>query len=384
MNLSGILRGIRNRPLSKHQMESTFIDRTMNEPRSRSGGELQISVIVPVRNGRTHLPRCLEALSRSEYASFEVIVVDDCSTDVTPQIAEHYGTRCLRTPRTMGPGGARNLGAHSADGEILAFVDADVVLPPSALRLIAEDFERDADLAAVFGSYDDQPAWRSFVSQYKNLMHHYVHQISNESAATFWAGCGAIRKTVFEEFGGFDGAKYGPPSIEDIALGLELGRRGRRILLDKRVQVKHLKRWTVRNLLRADILYRAVPWSQLILNSRQLPRDLNLTYSSRASSLLTGVLTVACMLLGLTLIGLVHLPTAPLLSATTFLCLLLLLLNWDVYRFFVRKRGWWFAARSVLVHWFYYLYSGVTFFVCAADHFLRLPFSSAHKAKLQE
>jgi len=355
----------------------------MNESRCQSGGAFRISVVVPARNGRTHLPRCLEALTRSEYANFEVIVVDDCSTDTTSQIAEHYGARCLRTPRTMGPGGARNQGANSADGDILAFVDSDVVLPPGALCLIAEAFEGHADLAAVFGSYDDRPAWQTFVSQYKNLMHHYVHQISNESAATFWAGCGAIRKTVFEEFSGFDGAKYTAPSIEDIALGLELARCGRRILLDKRLQVKHLKRWTVRNLLRADIFYRAVPWSQLILNSHRLPRDLNLTYSSRMSSLLTGLLTAVLMLLALTLTGLMHMSTGFLLAATAFLSLLLLLLNRDVYLFFVRKRGWWFAIRSVLAHWCYYLYSGVTFFLCAADHFLRLPFSSRHRAGLQ-
>jgi hypothetical protein len=214
-------------------------------------------------------------------------------------------------------------------------------------------------------------------------MHHYVHQISSESAATFWAGCGAIRKAVFEEFSGFDGAKYTAPSIEDIALGLELARCGRRILLDKRLQAKHLKRWTVHNLLRADIFYRAVPWSQLILNSRRLPRDLNLTYSSRASSVLTGLLTLVLMSLAVTVTGLMHLPAGLLLAATTLLCLALLLLNREVYFFFVRKRGWWFAARSVLAHWCYYLYSGVTFFLCAADHFLRLPFSSGHRARLQ-
>jgi glycosyltransferase involved in cell wall biosynthesis len=362
-------------------METPLVEITTNA--ARTGRQLRISVIVPVRNGKAHLPRCLEALSRSDYANFEVIVVDDCSTDCTPQIAEHYGARCLCTRRTMGPGGARNLGAQSADGEILAFVDADVVMPPGALRRIAENFERDPELAAVFGSYDDRPAWQTFVSQYKNLMHHYVHQISNESAATFWAGCGSIRKAVFEEFSGFDGAKYTAPSIEDIALGLELARCGRRILLDKRLQVKHLKRWTVRNLLRADIFYRAVPWSQLILNSGRLPRDLNLTYSSRASSLLTGLLTVVLMLLGLCLTRLVHLPAGVLLATIMVLCLTLLLLNRDVYRFFLRKRGWWFAARSVLAHWCYYLYSGVTFFLCVADHFLRLHFSSAHRTRLQ-
>ena len=191
---------------------------------SRLQDTLRISVIVPVRNGRLHLARCLEALARSEYADFEVIVVDDCSTDTTPEIVERYEACCLRTPRTVGPGSARNLGAQQARGEILAFIDSDVVVPPEALSLFDEDFSRDADLAAAFGSYDDTPAWPTFISQYKNLMHHYVHQISSESPDTFWAGCGAIRKCVFDEAGGFDGARYTTPSIEDIALGLQLAK----------------------------------------------------------------------------------------------------------------------------------------------------------------
>ena len=362
-------------------MGTPCIDRTMTEGNPHSGREPRISVIVPVRNGRTHLPRCLEALSRSEYADFEVIVVNDCSTDSTPQIAEHYGAPCIGTSRTMGPGGARNLGARHAKGEILAFIDADVVLPPEALRLIDEDFRRESELAAVFGSYDDVPAWTTFVSQYKNLMHHYVHQSSKESAATFWAGCGAIRKAVFEEFGGFDGATYTAPSIEDIALGLELTRRGRRIRLDKGLKVKHLKRWTWRNLLRADIFLRAVPWTRLILNTRHLPRDLNLTYASRASSLLVGLLVGFCVLLLLIGGGLIRIRPVAVLAFIPFIGILLLLLNWDVYRFFVRKRGWWFAARAVLAHWFYYLYSGFTFFLCTAIHFVRLPFSVHPQAK---
>jgi glycosyltransferase involved in cell wall biosynthesis len=325
----------------------------------------------------------LEALGRSEYNQFEVIVVDDCSTDNTPQIAERYGARSIRTPRTTGPGAARNLGARHADGEVLVFVDADVVMPPEGLRLIAEDFRADPELAAVFGSYDEAPAWPTFISQYKNLMHRYVHQTSSELAATFWAGCGAMRKSVFEEFGGFDAAKYAVPSIEDIALGLELARAGRRIRLDKRLAVKHLKRWTVRSLLRADILHRAIPWAQLILSSRHLPRDLNLTYASRASSLLVGLLAIGCVLLPFSLGSVIRMRPAILLGAMTFFAFLLLWLNRDVYRFFQRKRGWWFAARAVVAHWAYYLYSGVTFFVCTVMHFLRLPFSSTRKASVR-
>lgn len=372
--------GLSEVKLLRNDVRLACIGTVMVEQNSGLGVALRISVIVPVRNGRMHLARCLEALARSEHADFEVIVVDDCSTDNTPQIAERYGARYVRTSQTLGPGGARNLGAQYAEGEILAFIDADVVVPPEALRLIAEDFCRDPDLAAVFGSYDENPAWPTFVSQYKNLMHHYVHQTSSESAGTFWAGCGAIRKAVFEEFGGFDGARYKVPSIEDVALGLQLVRGGRRILLDKRLKGRHLKRWTFRSLLRDDILYRAVPWSQLILNARYLPRDLNLTYSSRTSALLVGLFVGACALVSLSFGGLARVPLVPLFGGMALIIAVLLLLNWDVYRFFLYKRGWWFAARAVVLHWFYYLYSGVTFFCCALVHFASLPFATAQSA----
>ncbi|MGC2112582.1 MAG: glycosyltransferase family A protein [Candidatus Korobacteraceae bacterium] len=345
--------------------------------------DLRLSVIVPARNAHLHLSRCLDALSRSDYLNCEVIVVDDCSTDITPQIAARYGARCLHTPQTLGPAGARNLGARSAAGEILVFVDADVVVPPDALSRIADDFARDPELAAVFGSYDDQPAWTTFISQYKNLMHHYVHQMASESATTFWAGCGAMRKSVFEEFHGFDAETYTTPSIEDIALGLELVQQGRTIRLDKKIEVKHLKRWTARNLLRADILYRAIPWTRLILTSRQLPRDLNLTYASRASSLLVGLLSVGLVLLPFSISGLLPRRPAPLLAAIALIAVALVLLNLDVYRFFLRKRGWWFAARAVVAHWVYYLYSGITFFACLAAHVLTLPLSPPRKASVR-
>ena len=336
------------------------------------GREPRLSVIVPARNARLHLPRCLDALAQSSYRNFEIVLVDDCSTDNTAEIAARYDVRSVRTPQTLGPAGARNLGAGSTSGEVLVFVDADVVVASNTLALIADDFLADPALAALFGSYDEEPAWKTFISEYKNLMHHYVHQTSSASATTFWAGCGAMRRSVFEEFGGFDAETYKAPSIEDIALGLQLAQHGRTIRLDKRIQVKHLKRWTVRNLLRADILHRAVPWTRLILSSRRLPRDLNLTYASRASSLLAGLLVLALLLLPLSLAGAVPLKAAPWFGVLGLTAIALLLLNLDVYRFFWRRRGTWFAARAVLAHWTYYFYSGLTFAFCLATH----PFSA--------
>jgi glycosyltransferase involved in cell wall biosynthesis len=334
-----------------------------------------MSVIVPVLNGCLVLSECLEAINDSEYPDFEVLVVDDYSNDSTAEIAESQGVRCIQNPHTMGPAGARNVGVQHATGDVLVFVDADVVLPPEALSLIADDFQRNPLVVAVFGSYDDAPACTTFISQYKNLLHHYIHQSSRESASTFWAGCGAIRKPVFEKFGGFDARSYPVPSIEDVALGIQFARSGLSILLDKRLTVKHLKKWSWLNLLRTDIFHRAVPWTRLILSTNHLPDDLNFDYTARASAFLVGLLTLTCVLLPFAFIRPWSAADGPLFAAAASIAILLLFLNRRLYRFFLCKRGWRFALRAVLAHWAYYLYSGVTFLVVVAEHFVRRAFS---------
>jgi len=256
-------------------------------------------------------------------------------------------------------------------------VDAEVEVPRNALELIENDFADDAQLAAVFGAYDDEPAWGDFLSQYKNLMHSYVHLKSSERAVTFWAGGGAVRREAFVEAGGFDAVRYRHPSIEDIELGYRLARSGKKIKLNKQLRVKHLKRWTVRSLLKADVLRRAVPWTQLIVETRHLPRDLNLTFGAQVSAGLVGLLSVGCMIVFLQAVHLFPMVRLPgglrgELAILAIIAITLLALNWDVYSFFARKRGWWFAVRVVPVHWFYYLYSGTVFAVCGTAALVRL------------
>jgi hypothetical protein len=147
---------------------------------------------------------------------------------------------------------------------------------------VAASFENEPELVALIGSYDDSPACPDFLSQYRNLMHHFVHQSSRQQASTFWSGCGAIRPELFLQHCGFD-ESYGRPAIEDIELGYRLQQAGCRIVLDRGIQVKHLKRWTLFDLVKTDVLDRGIPWTELILRDRRMPNDLNLQISQRIS-----------------------------------------------------------------------------------------------------
>jgi GT2 family glycosyltransferase len=313
---------------------------------------IRLSVIVPVYNDQTALHQCLAALTGSCPPGVEIIVVDDASTDDSAAVGSRPPVRLVRLTTNAGPAAARNHGAERAKGDVLLFVDSDMVLAPGAIERVARRFDEHPDVAAVFGSYDANPAARGVVSRYKNLLHHFVHQNGKSQASTFWAGCGAIRRRVFEEIGGFDAHRFRHASIEDIELGYRLRRAGYRILLDRSLQGTHLKRWTLRSLLWTDVMRRAIPWSRLILEARTPVDDLNLRRSQRLSAVLVGV---AAICLGL----------APLWSALAVLaaCALLtvIVLNRRLYGFFARRGGLAFAGSCLVLHWLSYLYSGSAF-----------------------
>ncbi len=224
----------------------------------------RLSAIVPATNAPSTLAACLAALDASAEPPDEVIVVEQAAAP--------------------GPAAARNEGAERAGGDLLVFVDADVVVHSDALARIRRAFADDEGLDAVFGSYDDTPAADGVVSGFRNLLHHHVHQTAPGQATTFWAGLGAVRKSAFEAEGGFDAARYPAPSIEDIELGMRLAASGRRIRLDPGIQGTHQKAWTVASMLHTDFARRGVPWVELLLERPGSTSTLNLGWRHRLSA----------------------------------------------------------------------------------------------------
>ncbi len=268
------------------------------------------------------------------------------------------GALSVTVPYASGPATARNAGAAVAEKEIFLFVDADVVIPPDTVQRVGEEFARHPGVAALFGSYDTSPGDPDFLSQYRNLMHHYVHQCAEEVAGTFWAGLGAIRAEAFRAIGGFDAA-YGVPCIEDIELGVRLRDAGRKIRLIKSLQGCHLKRWTPVGMLKTDLWQRGVPWMCLILARGKARTDLNIGWASRWSTLLV-YFGVALLPWGVRSIVWGGVALTALLFVVG--------LNMPFYRFLAQRRGIGFALRSIPWHLLYYLECGLAVMLALLLH----------------
>jgi hypothetical protein len=320
-----------------------------------------------VLNGRELLPKSLGALLASDLprTEWELVVVDDGSTDGTAGWAEDVADRVVRVPDgPRGPGFARNLGAKAARGDILVLIDADVCVKPNTLRRFERRFAGADDVGAVFGAYDDRPSSPDFLSQYRNLYHRYVHLRGAGEAETFWAGCGAVRRDLFLALGGFDTAAYPRPQIEDIELGYRLRDAGYRIILDPTIEGTHLKRWTLRSIVKTDLLDRGVPWMRLLLGDGPGGRREATLNVGGTEKLKTALMGVACLLL---LLGAGLREPLAALSAVVPLAVIATL-TLPLYQWFASLRGVPFALRVVPMSLLYYLLSGLAVAIALVLH----------------
>lgn len=326
-----------------------------------------ISLIMPTIDWGPTFQRCVLAAANALHQGDQLIVIFDGTAPPPPDWLLSSGATLLQTDRRQGPAAARNRAAAQARGQILWFVDADVELHADAGDRLRSAFQVDPDLAAIFGSYDADPAAPGLVSRFRNLLHHHTHTSHPGPASTFWAGCGAVRRAPFLTLGGFDAQTYPQPSIEDIDFGLRLHDAGARLLLDPAIQGTHHKHWTFGRMLHTDIRQRAIPWSRLLLKRQELPTTLNLDLAARWSAALSLLIPAAAGLLLLPLHG-----AWPAFVAMGGLALQFLI-NRSFLALLLRQGGIPLAVTGAALHALYLLYSTLSFLGVNAVESLKAP-----------
>ncbi|MDP2208913.1 MAG: glycosyltransferase family 2 protein [Bacteroidota bacterium] len=205
---------------------------------------LQVSVIIPVKNGNKTLGACLRSIKRSYFKNIEILVVDDHSTDNSVEIAESYNCKVLQSSEGDGANRARNFGAKNAKGEILIFLDSDVEVRSDTIQTIVETLET-GNVDAVVGVYSAQHRNENIVSQYKNLWIRFSYLKSPPAIDWLFGAVSGIKRDAFEKIGGFNVELLAHKGHDDIELGKRFAQANLNIALNVDVEVEHLKHYTL-------------------------------------------------------------------------------------------------------------------------------------------
>lgn len=212
-------------------------------PFSKNAEFPKISVVVCSYNGASTIRGCLDALFEVDYPNFEVIVVDDGSTDAAAQIAEKYPFRVISTPN-RGLSSARNTGMLAATGEIVAYIDDDAFPDPHWLQYLAHSFTN-TDHAGI-GGPNIPPAGDGLIAEsVANAPGGPVHVLLTDTIAEHIPGCNmAFRRDVLLEVGGCDPIYR--TAGDDVDLCWRIQETGRTIGFNPSAVVWHHRRNSVK------------------------------------------------------------------------------------------------------------------------------------------
>lgn len=302
----------------------------------------KISVVIPAKNAGKTIRKCLESIYRNNYPDFEVIVVDDGCTDNTMDIVSEFNCTRVKNNMHVGVSGARNAGASAAQGDVLVFIDSDIVVPEDAFLKMQNKIGH-PDVHAVVGALREDIMFDDFPSIYKNLWMCYTFNNLPERISLIFSSIAAIKKDVFLKLRGFD-VNYKYPNVEDNELGLRLRSSGCNIVLDKTLLAEHLKQYNYRTLLKTHYL-RTKGLVKLYNRNKIVSLARNNPTSVPNSFLLNIPLTVAFIILFLSFLfsGYVYLKVA----AVFFLLLMMLVINRYWFYFLGRRKGLSFVLKSV-------------------------------------
>lgn len=181
-----------------------------------------LSVVIPTRNRALELERCIKSIKNQTYDKYEIIIVDDNSSDETQKIIHKYKVRYIKHTKRLGQSIGKNDGAKVAKGEIVVFTDDDCIADPFWLENIVKAFHSDRDIAVVGGKILNLgktnfnihllPIWPFIAGHIKKTGRIIIFGIvssnfdSNNIQFVDWVSAGnmAIKKEAFNKVGGFD------------------------------------------------------------------------------------------------------------------------------------------------------------------------------------
>ena len=302
---------------------------------------MHISVVIPAFNSEKTLKHCLESIFNSNYKDFDVMLVNDASTDKTAEIAKSFPCKIISNKTTLGRAVAKNMGAGLAPGPVIVFIDSDVIIEKDALQITHDSFYNKPDIAAVTGVPTANNPYQNFASQYKSVYMNYIFS-KLPSAVDFLCGSvQAFNKGLFRSGSlKFSKGLY----CDDIDVGLQMNKKDMNILLNRDVKFTHMKYHSIKSLIKNNYF---VPseFAQLFLKHGSLQRSLKERRFAH-TSILQIISVIVSLAMAITALGMLskYVIFNYLMPSLIFLHLML---NLGFYFFICKKKGGVFLVKSM-------------------------------------
>tara|TARA_B100001964_G_C14259676_1_gene614601 strand:+ start:3412 stop:4383 length:972 start_codon:yes stop_codon:yes gene_type:complete len=299
-----------------------------------------ISIIIPVLNEETRINACLNSIFLSTYKDFEVILVDDGSTDDTLGHANKYEVQIYRSNKE-GPAYARNIGIKKARGDIFFFIDADVEIQPKNLQQIIDTFEQKKDISAIIGMRTKKSINKGITPNYWALWKYYMYKkTTGEYIDFFSTNRGAIKRSALEDVGGFD-TIYKKADIEDYELGYRLREKGHMIYFNKDIEVSHHFPNLISSIKKT--FRRNIYWTKIFIRRKK--------FDSVDITVDRGILAgVSFLILLLAIMGIFY---NSLIYLDILLILSFLMLNGGLFAFILKEKGFKFFIYSIGINYIF-------------------------------
>jgi glycosyltransferase involved in cell wall biosynthesis len=306
------------------------------------------------------MPQLLDSIFKQAVNDMEVIIVDDCSTDNTVEIAGKYSARVIRMEKNGGPARARNRGVQDAKGDIIFFLDSDVEVLDGTIGEVKNYFKNDPSSNCVIGLCSTEPLNNGFVPEYM-AMFEYIHLLEarDKKLSVFAPRCGAIKKDLFLKVGGYD-EKYKSADVEDFELARRINKKDC-ISLNPKMLVRHQ---FVNNFNEAVRNYfkRAVMWIHLFIEEKQ--------FDNAGPTSTNNGIAAACAFLSF-----ISLFIVPFVCAVWYVIAVLLIIflfaNLKWLNFMRREAGLMFALKAMVFN--YVL--GIDIIIASSYGLISYPFS---------
>ena len=293
---------------------------------------MKISIIIPVYNSSLTLKECLGAVVDSSFKNFEVIIVSDNSPDNSVAIARQYQCKIIELPKNKGPAFARNRGAQVSAGDILLFIDSDVIIKNDALNYLNDMFFQN-EIDAIQGIYSHKPTYESIATQYQMSYNcYYIWPKNKKYASTLSTCCLAIRKKIFLNLKGFN-TNIKRASAEDEEFGYLLIDKGYKILISRELNVEHRVNYNITHFVKKKFYTYTETIKEYLRNKTYVNKIKQTNYLK----VLTGIVILGLIILAA--VGTIIFPNKTIFSIFLILNITFLLLHTGFMRFVGRAKG---------------------------------------------